>query len=65
MNNVKRLDLLTDDELHELTGFKQFNKQVNWLSENGYKFQIKMNQNKINISRKHIDSVLNRKENDR
>jgi len=49
---------LSKAEVIELTGFKRFNEQRQWLIDNGFTFKVAKD-NAIKLLRSHVEDILN------
>lgn len=49
---------LSKAEVIDLTGFKQFNKQRQWLIENGFSFRVGKDR-ALKLLRSHVEDMLN------
>jgi hypothetical protein len=48
---------LTDDEIHELTGYKRNADQRRWLTARGWRFEVSAGGKPI-VSRQHAEAML-------
>lgn len=48
---------LSEDEIRQLTGYKQRTKQMRWLSTEGFEFRIRAD-GSIALLRKHVESLM-------
>jgi hypothetical protein len=48
---------LTGDELETLTGFKSAGRQVNWLRDKGWRFEVNGNRRPV-VARKYAENAL-------